>query len=206
MFLKTILFPILVCIWLLAGSCSHSMSYEKAIDYVNNPKNGLVQEKEINGVKYKLTYRPGDILVCQELSGRENISEKDISEARKRYSQQHYFLLSITQGGKEILSTAVDKERFSMLVNQLSFGMGAKVLLTTQERDTLQLLDFQSPRYFGLSPATDILFAFEKKDIRTQTLIFTLEEFGLSTGNTRFIFNLNDIKKISNEKVDITID
>lgn len=160
-----------------------------------------MQEKDVNGIHIKLTYRPTEMLVYQELNGRDSVSKQDIKEARERYGKQHYFVLSISQGGKEILSNAADRQRFSMLVNQFAFGMGQCVTLTTAERDTLPLLDFNYPRYFGMAPSTDILFAFEKEKKGTEYLDFSLNEFGLKTGNTRFRILIKKIKNIHDEKI-----
>lgn len=176
-------------------SCNRTLSQEELIAYVQNPKNGLVHEKELNGTKLKLTYKPYQLLVQQEMQGIDSLTKEKEQEILKRYSQQDYFVLSISQGGKEILSSAADRQKFSQMVNQFAFGMGQSVMLTTAERDTLPLLDFHYPRLYGMAPSTDILFVFEKEKQKTEYLTFYLDEFGLRTGDTRFKIEAGSIKK-----------
>jgi hypothetical protein len=168
------------------------MSYEEMVDYVNNPKNGLTQEKVINGTKIKLTYRPTEMMVLQELR-QEEVSREKIKQVGKKYAPNHYFVLSYSHGGKEILNNASDRQRFSYMVNQFSFGIGNNVVLTTAERDTLPLIDFHSSRTYGIANSTDILFVFNKEQKKTKHYIFKLKEFGLRTGDIQF---QQDVKKI----------
>lgn len=198
---KITIYLTILLLALLTSACSRTMSYEKMVEFINNPENGLVQKKSINGIDFKLTYQPTDLLVFNELRGNDTISEEQLNETRMKYLGQHYFILSVSSGGKEILSNASNRQSFSIMVNQLSFGMGSKVLLTTDERDTLNLLDFQSPRYFGMAESTDILFAFRKNMVNTKSLLFTLSEFGLKTGDLRFVFDTENINAVLNEKI-----
>jgi hypothetical protein len=187
----TLLFFTLVLV-----ACSRKLNYEELTDYIKDPEHGLLQEKVVNGVRMKVIYRPSDMFVYQELHGRDNISKADIKEARGRYSQQHYFVLSLSYGEREILSDASDRNQFSMLVNQFAFGMDRNVLLTTADKDTLQLLDFHFPRMYAVTPSTDILFAFEKNGSGTKYIELKVSEFGLNTGDSRYRFYIKNINKI----------
>ena len=74
------------------------------------------------------------------------------------------------------------------MVNQLAFGMGQKVNIFSQEKDTLTLLDFVYPRMYGMSRSTDILFVYPrtKQDLKHDYLNFTIEDLGLYTGEVKF--------------------
>lgn len=184
-------------------ACNRSFTKEEFQEYVKNPKNGLVQEKELNGTTIKLAYKPYQLLAMQEIGAVDSLTKEKQNEIMDRYHKQHYFLLSFSQGGKEILANAADRQRFSQMVQQFSFGMSRSVILTTAERDTLSLIDFHAPRYYGMSPSTDILLVFEKKDQKTKQLTLFIKELGLVTGNTRFKIQSRDLKKISNKKIKI---
>ena len=47
------------------------------------------------------------------------------------------------------------------MVNQLAFGMREKVHVYTQKKDTLEMLDYNYPRMYGMSPTTDILLIYK---------------------------------------------
>jgi len=188
-------FILLTLFTLVFIACGRKLTYEEYINYIKDPDNGLIQERVINGIQMKVTYRPPELLVYQELHDRDSISEEDIKETRERYGQQHYFVLSISQGGQEILINAANRQRFSLIVNQLTFQMDRNISLITADKDTLQLLDFHYPRMYATTPSSDIMFAFKKNNQKTKYVELQLDEFGLNTGDTRFRFALKDINK-----------
>lgn len=206
-FVKTSVFfvvknPLLLLILLLfAFSCTQNFTREEMFEYIKNPKHGLLQEKTINNITISLTYRPSDLLAWQEIQAEDTLTKDRIKEIRNRYNQQYYFLLSISAGGKEILSSAADRQWFSGMVNQLAFGMNEKVNLVSG-KDTLRLLDYNYPRMYGMSPSTDILFAFEKKKTSGEEIIFMLKDIGLMTGDTKFKFKTKKLNSTPKLKFD----
>jgi len=136
-------------------------------------------------------------LVNQELD--DNSNKEEIKELRKKYSKYMYFNLSMSKGNHELLSTAPkNRNEFGAMVNQLAFGMGDKVHLYTQQKDTLELLDFVYPRMYGMSRSTDLLFVYprDKENLNEEYLNFTIEDLGLFTGEIKFKI---PIKKINHE-------
>lgn len=193
---------LLVAIGLFAGSgCSRTVNQDKFLEYVNNPDKGLLHEREINGVQLNIAYKPTALVAHNELWHNDSLTETDIHSTLERYAPYHYFQVSISQGGKEILSHASDKQKFGMLVNQFAFGMGEDAFLITAEQDTLPLVDFIYPRYFGMAPSTDILFAFKREENPTEQLRFELGDFGMSTGSTRYKFDTKDINKSNSIRI-----
>jgi hypothetical protein len=182
-------------IMLFSAGCHNKQTCNQLVEYVNHPKNDYVQEKTLNGIEIKVTYRPTELMICQELSRNETTSDTVITKLRKKYESQHYLTLSFSKNKQEILSNAANKQQFSMLVNQFAFGMGEKIFLTTAERDTLDLLSFHTPRHYGVSLSTDILLAFEREKQNAEYLTLKIQEFGLKTGDTQFRINSNARKK-----------
>ena len=74
------------------------------------------------------------------------------------------------------------------MVNQLAFGMRDKVHLFTQKKDTIEILDYNYPRMYGMSQATKILFVYprDKKYLKEATLNFTIQDLGMYTGEVKF--------------------
>ncbi len=180
----------------IMASCKRSLSEEKMVKYINNPKHGLIQENLINGTQLKLIYRPSDLLAWQEIQATDSVSRDKVKKIRARYNGQYYFLLSISPQGREILSFASDREWFSAMVSKLSFGMEECINLVNETRDTLKLLTYNYPRMYGMSSSTDMLFVFEKMKLKSNDMLtFEMKEFGLLTGDVKFKIMVRDLKR-----------
>lgn len=162
--------------------------------YLKNPDNGYSKSKSINGVDYTVYYKPTDLLVDQEL---DSFSKENIEKLRAKYGKYLYFTLTLSKGGKELLGSAANRQKFGEMVNQLSFGMGEKVHVYTPQKDTLNLLDYSAPRMYGMSPTTNILFVYpkEEKYLEQEYLNIAIEDFGLNTGEVKFKIETEKIKK-----------
>jgi hypothetical protein len=105
----------------------------------------------------------------------------------------------MSRNEKELLSTTPkNRQEFWAMVNQLSFGMRNKVHLFTQSKDTIELLDYNYPRMYGMSQATTMLFVYprDKKYLKEATLNFSIEDLGTYTGEVKFKIATD---KINNE-------
>lgn len=170
-------------------SCSGSTfdTTDEILSFVSEPDNGYFYEKSVNGVDYKLQYRPTDLLVQQELGDSKN--KKTIGKLRNKYNKYMYFNLSMSMNEKELLSNVVrDKAQFGQMVNDLAFNMDQKVHLFTPEKDTLTMTDFIYPRMYGMTNATTIMIVYprDKKHMKEDYLNFTIEDLGLYTGEVKF--------------------
>lgn len=168
------------------------------LGYLKDESNGYVQSKTVNGVDFTLMYRPTDLLVKQELGDEKAIKER-VDGLRKKFNKYIYFNLSMSKNNQELLS-AVPKNRneFGAMVNDLVFGIGNKVHVFTEERDTLDIVDFVYPRMYGMSRNTTIMFVYPREGdkLKTKVLNFTIEDLGLYTGEVKFKIK---IEKIINE-------
>jgi hypothetical protein len=165
--------------------------------YVQNPENGLIQTQEVKGLRVSVSYRPADLLIAQELgtqASQDTMSAEKLGALRKKYDNL-YFILTLSQEGREVLSPAKGFGDFSEMLQVLSFRMGEYVLLKT-ERDTLMLGDYLFERTYGMGSGNSMLFAFTKEALRPEAewMEFQVNEFGMGTGNLRFRFRLKDIK------------
>lgn len=178
-------------------ACKRQLDKEAYVEYINDPKNGLIKEKNVNHVQMKLWYKPTGFLVEQHI-GNNKPTPGLIDSLRKHYAQYMYFVLSMSKNNQEILNhLAADRARFGAMVNQLAFGMGEKVTLVQNHEDTLQLADYHYARMYGVGTSTDILFAFKKGKLeKNGELVFYLQDFGLLTGNTKYKFRNKDIINI----------
>ena len=170
--------------------------------YLKDVENGYLQQKNINGYDFSLLYKPTDLLVQQEL-GKDNSKEK-LKELREKYQQYIYFTLSMSRDNKELLSTTPkNRNEFGAMVNQLAFGMRDKVHLYTQRKDTLEMLDYNYPRMYGMSQSTSMLFVYprDKKYLKEDYINFTIQDLGTYIGEVKFKIDLDKIKNEPNIKL-----
>lgn len=186
---------VFVLIFLGLGCSNKTFDTEESLwTYLKDEDNGYYQEKEVNGYEFSLLYKPTDLLVKQEL-GEKKDAEK-LKKLRDKYQKYMYFSLSMSKNNKELLSVAPkNRNEFGAMVNQLAFGMGNKVHLYNQHKDTIELADFVYPRMYGMSRSTDILFVYprEKEKLKKEFLNFTIEDLGIYTGEIRFKIPIKNI-------------
>lgn len=194
--LKKLLFYSTLLILCLSNCTTKSFDTKDALwEYLEEKENGYLQEKNINGYNFSLLYKPTDLLVEQELC--EDRSEKKIKELREKYQKYMYFTLSMSKDNKELLSTTpTNRNEFGAMVNQLAFGMREKVHLFTQQKDTLEMLDYNYPRMYGMSQSTTLLFVYPKNEkyLEEEFLNFTIQDLGTYTGEVKFKIPTNIIR------------
>lgn len=172
----------------LTVSCEQKFkTQDDLLNFISEEDNGYKYSKEVNGVKYILSYKPTDLLVIQEINNKATTAEKD--SLRKKYSSYMYFNLTMSRNNTELLNiVARDKDQFGSLVNNLAFNMDAKLHLYTPEKDTIEMADFIYPRMFGYSKSTDVLIVYPRtnKIIAAKQLYLTVEDLGFQTGEVKF--------------------
>ncbi|MCL9806909.1 hypothetical protein NAT51_15340 [Flavobacterium amniphilum] len=194
--MKKIKFVIsLFFIVLLLFSCKNGLpdNGEDLISYVNDPDNGYRQAKTVNGIQVDLTYRPAELMVSQEQTLLKNNSQEVKDSLKNKYKDYYYFLLTYTKDGNEILSTVPrTREEFNTIQNNLSFNMHKLVCLTNR-KDTLQFLDFNSPRTYGMSKSTNVLLVFKKDHSKSKgnTFKVNVQDIGVGTGDLSFTYPSN---------------
>lgn len=172
-------------------------SRQDLLMYLRNEDNGYHFEKSVNSVLYSLTYRPTDLMISQFMD--EKTEPRRIQKLRKKYSKYLYLNLGMSSNGKELLSQNYgSRAEFGAKVSQLAFGMSKKMTLTSQNRDTLPLLDYVYPRMYGMSTSTEMLLVYENKPntLEQDYLLLSIRDIGFGTGEVSFKI---DTKKIKNQ-------
>lgn len=190
--LKLLIFlGVLVC---LVSCVKDFKSAEELQTFIADEDNGLTKSKRVGDVTIKVTHRPTDLLVDQELNG--EVSEEVVKKLRNKYSKYAYFTLSLSAQNKEVEAYQVsDQGSFGSRVQQLSFGMTDVVELHTNTKDTVAVADYVYQRTFGIGNSSDMLFAFERDELKkSQWIQFQLDDFGLGIGTNRFRFKTKHIQ------------
>lgn len=177
-------------------SCTSEITSPEALQ-VYVLQNDLSKTKNIGSVQLKVSYKPNDLLVAQEL--RQHLSTTTLIDSlRQKYEDYTYFSLSMSADNKEIETWNTNSQVvFAERVQTLSFGMNNYVQLVTSQQDTIPVSDYAYQRTFGMGRSTDILFAFEREKLNSSNWCqFQLKDFGLGIGQHRFKFNIDDLHKV----------
>lgn len=182
-------------IWIGCGQNTFETESE-LWSYIKDVNNGYSFEKQVGNVSYRLTYRPTDILVKQELGNDDRA--KSVDSLRNKYGNYLYFNLSMSVNGKELLSSRVgDRNDFGSMVNLMAFGMTDKVHLVSGRRDTIAMIDYVFPRMYGISNSADILLVYPRDErlFESDHLQFTVEDLGFNTGEVGFKIPTKNLKE-----------
>lgn len=191
------LFPLVFSFLFSLGCTAEYLSKEELIEFIADEDNGLSKNNDLNGFQLKVSYRPTDLLVLNEV-GENRIPQKEALESlRNKYKDYHYFILSISGGKKEALYSGLENQgHYGELVQILSYRMGNFVNLTTSQKDTVFIADYTYQPTYGMGEATNLLFVFSDEEIKSPEWVqFNLKEFGLGLGNQNFRFNMQDLKQ-----------
>lgn len=179
-------------------SCSNHTfdDKESLMTYLQDEENGYLSHKTVNGIDFRLLFRPTDLLVEQELG--EHFTKEDVDSLREKYNKYLYFNLSISKNNQEILSAlAGNRSRFSAMVNTLSFGMKNKLNLITEARDTIPLADYIYPRMYGMTGATTIMLVYPTADVLSggDSFRIVVKDLNFGTGEVGFRFKTDEAEK-----------
>lgn len=166
--------------------------------YLQDEDHGLIKSDSIDGVLYSISYRPTDLMVQQSLQN----AQRDalvIDSLKKVYSGYQYFLLNISSEESDVLSYT-DRQDFSRVLQDISFHMQDMVYALEDDKDTIYLMDFNTPRFYGVAKATTILLAFKQEKKTSE--YFTIHLKGLFGGQLNFKFRNEDLTDVPRMKFD----
>src|SRR5687768_13006576 len=98
LFMQLCQFALLFSFFTILAACSvtdEASSAEELKDYISDPDHHLCQQAEMNGYQVTVIYKPGDLLVHEEI-GEEPTDPTVLEQLKKKYSNYHYFSLSIS--------------------------------------------------------------------------------------------------------------
>ncbi|MCG8310014.1 MAG: hypothetical protein MI975_21640 [Cytophagales bacterium] len=187
-------FVSVICLFLVQ-SCSPEPVTEEALQaYVREPGNGLIKTSKRGRLEVSAVYRPSDLIVAQEQRGKAT-NEATVQKLKEKYGDYAYFVLSISDNGKDALySTAGSYQQFSDNLQKLSFRMNDYLHMTTSAKDTVYLTDHHFSRMHGMGGSTQVLLAFDRNQIKNEGWVqLNLKEMGLGAGRVNLRFDVKDI-------------
>jgi hypothetical protein len=193
---------LLIFLAVFAGCSSRSVSTEELREFVIEPTNGIRKTVTVGDLTIEVLLRPTDLMVLQEVTA-DSSTRHRIEELRRKYDSYYYFLLSLSNKGKEALTPSSVGYDYGELVNVLSFRMVMYTNLTTSRLDTIPLAEAIMTPTYGMSRTTDLILVFNReKSIGVDWVQLNINEFGMGSGNQRFRFSLSDLDRIPKLKFD----
>jgi hypothetical protein len=186
-----------VLILVFANCANKTVSKATLIDYVKDERNGTCRSTTVNGTQYKITYRPIELILEQELKANSGYNKDSL---RTVYSDCLYFVLSMNRDSTEIFGRL--SENYETLLKQVSFGL--QELVTLKDKDQVFFLaDYAYPRMYGGTGSTSVLLCFHDPKLKE------LEEFTIdvkdflnqSEENLQFQFSKQDLDHIPDLKL-----
>ena len=186
-----------LAIVILFFSCgTKKLDKNSLIRYVNHSK-GLCKVQEVNGFKVQAKFLPYQLLVLQDLGLSKKNDTSKINALERKYSGQYYFQLSYSKNNKEAIRQLENFQRYSDMLQVMSFEMGKYIVGTNEKNDTLPLADYVFEQEYGMSSANNMMLVFKKESFSNSKQIdINIGEFGLGIGLMKFEFEKHDIEGI----------
>lgn len=182
----------LICFVCLFLSCSNKYRTDKVtlIEYIKNEENGLTHEVILGPNNYRVTYRPTELILEQELKANASCNRDSLFEV---YADCRYFVLSLKHDSLEIFGRRYNN--FEELLKRISFNMSDYVTMVDQKSgDVFYLSDYVYPRMYNSTSSTSILLCFKDPRLTTtKDLTLHVKDF-LSEAQQQEILNFNFLK------------
>lgn len=186
---------------LMLLSCTQKeVSVSAYLNWVKNPKNGLIVNKEFENYNISLFYKPVEYIAITEQKTTKIDTAIYFNRIKELNEFQYYTLKIESLTGEEVLSTKITTEqeyfdRLYYFTDALEYD-----LMLEENKDTLscQLCHFE--RNYGVAPYNNINLGFTSTKIQTdKTLVFNDQVLGL--GKIKFKIEKKNIDNIPNIKL-----
>lgn len=180
-------------ITLLLFSCQNRPTTKaELLNFIRDSKNGLQKEKKIGMISATLTCMPLQLLTVAKKSSKK-VSTPFVTLFK---NDKQFFVWSLSANNRELLKQ-LDYNRYSELIQVLSFRMSEFVKLIPDKGNAIMPEICQFQQTFGISRSNNLLIVFRKKELQTSGhFTIRIAEFGLNTGTLDYDFNAKDIKEL----------
>jgi hypothetical protein len=169
--------------------------------WINDPDNGMVKTKTVEGIKLTVKYLPPEFLALKEAK-EDRAGRQTYDSLLTQYKGSHTFLLSIASSENEVdndpmyqgLDDYSDYKRRALTMN---FDMNEYVSIKTSTREYRPVLTSMENTY-SLKGQRNIYMVFtdnatETELMKEHELDFVFNDEIFQTGVNHFIFNQNDL-------------
>ena len=174
--MQVIKLKILVTIIILTASCGQrkSLNASAFLQWVDNPSNGLVQERIIDEFKFVAQYRPFEYLIALD-----KIDGQRIESSDSDYSDLQYCVIKIatTTGKREFLSQSVQSDAQYYERIQYYTSQAQNDIYLIDDTDTLRCQLYHFERTYGASGDGSIMYAKESNNITKEVIGFINKKY-----------------------------
>jgi hypothetical protein len=171
--------------------------------YLADKENGLVNEKSIAGVKFKVKYLPYEYQAYLSMNGKGQMLQKEKDSVLKAFSTSVAFLLNIGPAdGEDFDITKVgisSYEEFADRIEKMSFEAQDWIMLDIEGKQMkADIVRLENLNALERSRNFLVVFGSEfatENDIRTKDLCFIYDDEMFSTGKSKFVFKADDLNK-----------
>jgi hypothetical protein len=176
------------------------------IKWINDPENGLVQSKYIEGVKLKARFLPAEYLAYKEMEGFQKKTEETRDSLISCYSKSKTFLLTIgvddrkkKAEGDIMYKGVTEYDEYRTRSYTMNFDMEEYIKLKAGDQTFRPVLSTMENVY-SLSSDRNIYLVFSDDQagnlFLAKDLDLTFNDEIFSTGINHFIFNNRNLNKI----------
>ncbi|MDB5274749.1 MAG: hypothetical protein JWO58_3116 [Chitinophagaceae bacterium] len=174
--------------------------------WLNDPDNGLVQEKRINGLVFSVKYMPPEFLAYQDLKNSGNYTQKQKDSVIASYSSTMTFLLSVNPDEKDSSNSIRDvmylgvenMEDYQQRSMMMNFEMNQYLELKTSDSSIYSPVLVNMENTYSLSKGRSFTCVFsplknneEFKNSKQFDFVWDDEIF--DSGRNHFVFDPHNI-------------
>ncbi len=190
---------------LLLSSCKQQSMDDPAmyLTYLANPSNGIVKQKTISGIKYRLKYLPGEYLAFNTIKNEVN-SKINKDSLIKAYENSVTFLLNIGPDDAEDFDiTRLGVSSYGEFVERIEkMAFEAQNWISIEKNGKIyhpSIVRLENINALEKNRNFVVVFSSEKNsenDLRNSDMCFVYDDELFNTGVNKFMFDHNDIKNI----------
>ncbi len=168
--------------------------------WINDPDNGLVKSRDIEGIKISVKYLPAEFLALKESS--EGNLKGSYDSLYTLYKQNHTFLLSVSYTDDKNVNDPMYKDLrdypdYKVRAQAMNFDMNEYVSIKTSSNEYRPVLTSMENTY-SLKGQRNIYLVFTdeslKKELQSEKeLDFVFEDVFFQTGVNHFVFQQSDL-------------
>jgi hypothetical protein len=177
--------------------------------WLNDPDNGLIKTKVINGVEIELKFLPPEFLTYREVKRLNNYNKQYIDSLLNLYQNSYSFLLKIGPedgvDGEDIMLKGVGSmEEFKSRAQMMNFEMQEYVSLKAEGKKYKPVLSTMENVY-GMHSHRNIYLVFTPNDenkslLKAEKLDVSFNDELFETGISHFVFKKKYISNIPKVK------
>lgn len=181
---------------MISGCQKHTAGIKDYIRYMNNPKNGLVQEKEIDGMVFKVRYLTPELMALNELKS-VNVNAVTWQKTLKQYDGLVYGKITVAaKGGEHILKLLNDQEIDGDGVDEYLNYKAQNDIMMLDGKDTAGCVLYNYSKTYGLARQLDLAVGFNAANTLKGDRVIEFNPELLQRGLLKFRFKQGDIDNI----------